>query len=157
MRNSFSPEDSMNFKFPLIAAFVAITSLAACGGASNAPPNVPAESPAAASKIDVVVGSGALAAAGKTVKVHYTGWLYSTSVSSNKGAQFDSSTGKPPLEFKLGNNEVITGFDQGVTGMNVGGKRTIIMPASQAYGAQGRSGIPPNSGLVFDVELMEVK
>lgn len=148
----------MNFKFPLIAAFVAITSLTACGGASNAPPNVPAESPAAASRIEVVVGTGALAVAGKTVKVHYTGWLYTTKVANNKGAQFDTSIGRPaPFEFKLGNNEVITGFDQGITGMNVGGKRTVIMPASQAYGTQGRPGIPPNSGLVFDIELLEVK
>jgi len=107
--------------------------------------------------IEVGVGTGALAASGKTVKVHYTGWLYTTKVTNNKGTQFDSSSGKPALEFKLGNNEVITGFDQGVTGMKVGGKRTIIMTAAQAYGSQGRSGIPANSGLVFDVELMEVK
>jgi FKBP-type peptidyl-prolyl cis-trans isomerase FkpA len=156
MRNHFAFEVPMNVKFSLIAACIAIASLSACGGASDAPV-IPAESPAAASKIENVVGTGAVAAAGKVVRVHYTGWLYTASVSNNKGAQFDSSAGKPALEFKLANNEVITGFDQGVTGMKVGGKRTIIMPASQAYGAAGRPGIPPNSGLVFDVELLEVK
>jgi FKBP-type peptidyl-prolyl cis-trans isomerase FkpA len=143
----------MNFKFPLIAAFVAMLSLTACGGGSSAPA-VPVSSPAQLSKIDSAVGTGAEAVAGKTVTVKYTGWLYSTTAANNKGAQFESHSGYP---FKLGAQAVIAGFDQGVTGMKVGGKRTVLIPANLGYGAQGSGSIPPNSGLVFDVELLKVE
>jgi FKBP-type peptidyl-prolyl cis-trans isomerase FkpA len=144
----------MNFKFPLIAAFVALTSLTACGGSDDAPA-VPVASPAALVKTDTVVGTGADATAGKTVKVYYTGWLYSATATGNKGAQFDSLTTGTGLSFKLGTGQVISGFDQGVTGMKVGGKRTVLIPSALGYGASGQGGIPPNSGLVFDIELKE--
>jgi FKBP-type peptidyl-prolyl cis-trans isomerase FkpA len=104
-----------------------------------------------------VVGAGAEATAGKAVKVHYTGWLYNTTVANFKGAEFDSSVGKAPYPYTVGSANVIAGFDQGVTGMKVGGKRTVFIPSNLGYGADGSRYIPPNSGLVFDLELVEVK
>lgn len=147
----------MKTKFPLlVAAFVALTSLAACGGSeSSAPPVVLtyAGNPTALTKTDTTVGTGAEAVAGKWVKVRYTGWLYNDPATNKKGTQFD--TGSFP--FKLGAGSVIPGFDQGVTGMKVGGKRTIIIPSSLGYGATGNGpSIPPNAGLVFEVELLQV-
>jgi FKBP-type peptidyl-prolyl cis-trans isomerase FkpA len=146
----------MNFKLPLIAAFVAALSLTACGGGvsdSNAPV---AASPAALVKTDTVVGTGAEASATSTVVVRYTGWVYDDKVTSFKGRQFDTS-GTGTAEFPL--TGVVPGFAQGVTGMKVGGKRTILIPGSLGYGAQGNpsAGIAPNAGLVFDVELVAVK
>ena len=147
----------MKLTLPLIAAFVAITNLAACdGGSSFGAPGVAAESPATLTKAYSSIGSGAEAVNGKTVKVHYTGYLYSTTATGLKGLQFDSSAGKIPLAFTLGANAVVPGFEQGVLGMKVGGKRTVLIPSGLAYGAAGRGNIPPNAGLVFDIELVEV-
>ncbi len=146
----------MKRSLPLIAAFVAILSLAACGGSSqNDAPS--GETPAALSKVDISIGTGAEAVAPKTVKVHYTGWLYSSTATGNKGTQFETSVGtNQPFSLKLGVNGSIAGFEQGVLGMKVGGKRTVIIPASLAYGANGNPPkIPRNSGLVFELELME--
>ncbi len=108
--------------------------------------------------IDTVVGTGAEAKAGTTVTVHYTGWLYDASLKEGKGTKFDSSVdaGKP-FSFPLGAGRVIQGWDKGVAGMKVGGKRTLIIPAQFGYGARGAGGvIPPNANLIFDVELLEV-
>jgi FKBP-type peptidyl-prolyl cis-trans isomerase FkpA len=107
--------------------------------------------------IDTVAGKGAVATAGKTVTVHYTGWLYSPKADKQHGAQFDSSVGGSPFTFPLGAGRVIPGWDQGVAGMKVGGKRTIIIPAALGYGARGAGPIPPNANLIFDVELLDVK
>jgi FKBP-type peptidyl-prolyl cis-trans isomerase len=104
--------------------------------------------------VDDVVGTGAVAEAGKTVSVNYTGWL----LDGHK--QFDSSYSRnQPFEFHLGAGEVIKGWDEGVVGMKVGGKRTLTIPASLGYGASGAGGglIPGGATLVFDVELLEVK
>ena len=142
----------MNFKLPLIAAFVAITSFTACGGGSDPAP-IPAESPATLTKTDVVLGTGADAVVPKNVTVYYTGWLYSSTATGNKGTQFDSLTSGTGFPFKLGSSQVIAGFEEGVIGMKVGGKRTVLIPAAKGYGAAGKGSIPPNSGLVFDIEL----
>ncbi|MES2317237.1 MAG: FKBP-type peptidyl-prolyl cis-trans isomerase [Pseudomonadota bacterium] len=143
----------MKLKLPLIAAFVAITSLTACGGGETTP-SVPVFSPATLVKTDISIGTGAEAIAPKTVTVHYTGWLYTTATADFKGTKFDSSAGGAPLTVKLGTNAVIPGFETGIIGMKVGGKRTVLIPAAQGYGSAGRNPIPPNSGLVFDIELV---
>jgi FKBP-type peptidyl-prolyl cis-trans isomerase FkpA len=108
-------------------------------------------------KIDTVTGAGKEATAGSTVTVHYTGWLYTPSADKQHGAQFDSSVGREPFTFNLGAGQVIPGWDQGVQGMKVGGKRTLIVPAALGYGAQGAGPIPPNANLIFDVELLDVR
>ncbi len=106
--------------------------------------------------IDHKVGAGAVAAAGATVTVHYTGWL--DAGGGKHGAQFDSSVGKAPFTFPLGGGQVIAGWDAGVAGMKVGGKRTLLIPAAQGYGERGAGGdIPPGAALVFDVELLKVE
>jgi len=110
-------------------------------------------------KIDVKQGTGVEAVPGKVVVVHYTGWLYDPAKPEGHGAKFDSSrdAGRP-FDFPLGGGRVIKGWDQGVAGMKVGGQRTLIIPADMGYGARGYPGaIPPNSTLIFDVELLEVK
>lgn len=100
---------------------------------------------------DLVVGDGQEARVGDTVSVHYTGWL-------EDGTKFDSSVDRgTPFEFTLGAGEVIKGWDEGVVGMRVGGKRKLIIPPDLAYGASGRGSIPPNATLTFDVELLEIK
>jgi len=143
----------MKFKFPLmVAACAAVFSLTACGGGSDDTPDV-VSAPTALKTIDTVVGTGAEAANGKKLTVKYTGWLYSTTAADNKGTQFESST----FTFTLGVDAVIAGWTQGLPGMKVGGKRTLHIPANLAYGKNGRGPIPPNTGLVFDVELQKVE
>ena len=108
---------------------------------------------------DVKVGTGAEAVPGKTVVVHYTGWLYDEGAPDHKGKKFDSSRDRgDPFDFPLGAGHVIKGWDQGVAGMKVGGQRTLVIPPELGYGARGAGGvIPPNATLVFDVELLDVK
>ena len=108
---------------------------------------------------DVKVGTGAEAVAGKTVTVHYTGWLYDDTKADHRGVKFDSSRDRgAPFEFPLGAGQVIQGWEQGVAGMKVGGKRTLVIPASLGYGSHGAGGaIPPNAALIFDVELLGVR
>ena len=107
---------------------------------------------------DVVVGDGAEAAAGASATVHYTGWLYAPGSPSDRGTKFDSSVDRgQPFEFPIGAGRVIRGWDEGVAGMRVGGKRILIIPAEWGYGARGAGGvIPPNATLVFEVELLGV-
>jgi FKBP-type peptidyl-prolyl cis-trans isomerase FkpA len=100
---------------------------------------------------DTQVGTGAEAVAGKTISVHYTGTL-------TNGTKFDSSVDRgTPFEFLLGSGQVIKGWDQGFNGMKVGGKRKLVIPPSLGYGTQAVGTIPPNSTLVFEVELLDVK
>jgi FKBP-type peptidyl-prolyl cis-trans isomerase len=101
---------------------------------------------------DIKVGTGPVAAAGQTVKVHYTGWL-------TNGKKFDSSVDRAePFTFNLGGGQVIKGWDEGVAGMKVGGKRQLRIPPQLGYGDRGAGGvIPPNATLIFDVELLGVR
>ena len=110
-------------------------------------------------KNDTKQGTGAEAVKGKTVIVHYTGWLYDPGQPEGKGKKFDSSLDRrDPFGFSLGQGQVIRGWDEGVAGMKVGGKRTLIIPADMGYGARGAGGvIPPNAALVFAVELLELR
>ncbi len=107
---------------------------------------------------DITVGTGAEATAGKTISVHYTGWLYDPTQPNNRGRKFDSSKDRnQPFEFALGAGQVIKGWDQGFAGMKVGGKRVLTIPAEMGYGTRGAGGvIPPNATLVFEVELLGV-
>ena len=108
--------------------------------------------------IDTKVGDGATAKAGDTVVVHYTGWL-TTDGGKTKGKKFDSSVDRgEPFTFPLGAGRVIKGWDEGVAGMKVGGKRTLLIPPELGYGARGAGGvIPPNATLLFEVELLDIK
>ncbi len=122
---------------------------------STAPSNVAGAKTTAANGLvmeDMKVGTGDVAAAGKTVSVHYTGWL-------KDGTKFDSSVDRgQPFEFPLGAGRVIAGWDQGVAGMKVGGKRKLTIPSELGYGAAGAGGkIPGGATLIFDVELLGVK
>lgn len=110
-------------------------------------------------KIDHKIGDGKEALPVVTVSVHYTGWLYDPSKPDGKGAKFDSSVDRgEPFSFSLGAGQVIRGWDEGVAGMKVGGKRTLIIPSHMGYGSRGAgSAIPPYATLIFDVELLDVK
>lgn len=110
-------------------------------------------------KIDRKVGEGEEADIGKTVSVHYTGWLYDESAPDKKGRQFDSSYDRDAhFSFMLGAGKVIKGWDHGVRGMKVGGERTLIIPSDMAYGSRGvRKVIPPDAALIFDVELIGIE
>jgi len=127
----------------------------------QATPARPAEQGPQVQVIDHVIGKGAEATFGSTVVVNYTGWFYKPLAARQRGRKFDSSldAGREPLEFQLGARQVIKGWEQGVQGMKVGGKRTLIIPSELAYGKRGAPGgsIPPDSDLIFDVELLKVK
>jgi FKBP-type peptidyl-prolyl cis-trans isomerase len=124
----------------------ALLTLAACGGDSGTGPT----SGGTLVTEDLVVGTGATAAVGDVVSVHYTGRFIN-------GTIFDSSSGLPPIQFQLGAGRVIPGFEQGIVGMKVGGKRRITIPPSLGYGSAGRPPtIPGNSTLVFDVDLVSI-
>jgi peptidylprolyl isomerase len=100
---------------------------------------------------DLKVGTGRTAERSQHVKVHYTGWL-------TNGKKFDSSVGGQPFTFRIGSGDVIKGWDEGVTGMKVGGKRQLRIPPDLAYGAKGYPGaIPPNATLIFDIQLLGVE
>jgi FKBP-type peptidyl-prolyl cis-trans isomerase FkpA len=134
---------------------------------ASAPAASAADAPAAAApaaaavtalqKNDTVVGTGTEAKAGVTAIVNYTGWLFVPDAPDQHGAKFDSSIGREPFSFRLGAGQVIPGWDEGVQGMKIGGKRTLIVPAAMGYGANGAGPIPPNATLIFDVELLDVK
>ena len=112
--------------------------------------------PSGLSYDDTRPGTGAQPKAGQTCVMHYTGWLW---VNGAKGAKFDSSHDRgKPFTFPLGQGRVIKGWDEGVKGMKVGGKRKLTIPSKLGYGAQGAGGvIPPNATLIFDVELLGVR
>jgi FKBP-type peptidyl-prolyl cis-trans isomerase len=109
-------------------------------------------------KTDATVGTGAEAVPGKIAVVHYTGWLYHPASADKKGRKFDSSLDRrSPFSFPLGGGRVIRGWDEGVAGMRVGGRRTLVIPPEMAYGNRGAGGvIPPDATLIFEIELIGV-
>ncbi len=141
----------MNSTKYLKAGLVAAVLFTACG---DDPVDV--DDVASLQIIDITMGTGLTASAGKFVSVHYTGWLYDEDAVDRKGQQFDTSIGRQPLSFTLGTGAVIAGWDRGLPGMRVGGRRRLIIPASEAYGSRGNGPIPGGSALVFDVELVGV-
>jgi FKBP-type peptidyl-prolyl cis-trans isomerase len=142
----------------LAGAALALASIAAFTllGRSDAAENQVIEMPDGLKYIDTKIGDGATARAGNKVSVNYTGWL---SDNGAKGKKFDSSFDRgQPLPFTLGAHQVIAGWDEGVAGMKVGGKRTLTIPPELGYGARGfGTVIPPNATLIFDVELVQVQ
>lgn len=135
-----------------------VLGLALLAGCANSGPP-PGGGVAELQRIDQVVGEGAVAASGMQATVHYTGWLYDEREPDNRGLQFDSSVERDqPLSFPLGAGKVIRGWDEGVAGMRVGGKRVLLIPSEYGYGRKGAGGvIPPNASLVFEVELLGVE
>jgi FKBP-type peptidyl-prolyl cis-trans isomerase FkpA len=136
----------------LVAALGAPVAAAACSQSPTTPSNN-----APYTQTDLRLGTGALAESGKLLKVNYTGWFYNSSATDHKGPEFDSSTGRGPFTFTLGGGEVIQGWEQGVTGMRVGGVRRLVVPPSLAYGTIRFGPIPPNATLLFEIELLEVQ
>ncbi|MFN7913836.1 MAG: FKBP-type peptidyl-prolyl cis-trans isomerase [Vicinamibacterales bacterium] len=144
----------------LAGLFGMLATFSACGGNDVAPTATTTSglsSITALQVTDLVVGTGTTATAGRPISVHYTGWLYSSTATDNKGTKFDSSVDRgTPFGFTLGAGQVIAGWDQGVLGMKVGGQRRLIIPPSLGYGASGSGTIPGNATLVFDVQLLAV-
>lgn len=140
--------------FRFVAVLLSGLLLIAC--AEPGPP--PGGSVAELQRIDLEVGAGAIASAGDEVSVHYTGWLYDEDAPEQRGQQFDSSLERgEPITFLLGAGRVIRGWDDGVAGMRVGGRRVLLIPANLGYGRKGAGGvIPPHASLVFEVELVGV-
>ena len=138
------------------ALALAILAVSTPVGRSDAADNQVTEMPDGLKYTDTKIGDGATAKAGNKVSVNYTGWLYNNGA---KGAKFDSSLDRgQPFQFTLGAHQVIAGWDEGVAGMKVGGKRTLIIPPELGYGARGAGGaIPPNATLIFDVDLLQVQ
>lgn len=134
-----------------VAVAAMLTAPSACTKSPTAP-----SSYAPFSVTDLRIGTGAEAVDGSIVTVNYTGWFYDPSKPDQKGVQFDTSVGRGPYTFTVGAGTVIAGWDQGVRGMKVGGLRRLVVPPSLAYGQVRRGSIPPNTTLVFEVELIEV-
>jgi FKBP-type peptidyl-prolyl cis-trans isomerase FkpA len=141
---------------PLITMLAILLAVAVAGAGQATKPGGAMDekivtTPSGLKYVDLVVGTGAEAKAGQTVVVHYTGWL-------TNGTKFDSSvdSGKP-FSFPLGAGRVIKGWDEGVAGMKVGGKRKLMIPPQLGYGSRGAGNvIPPNADLIFEVQLLDI-
>jgi peptidylprolyl isomerase len=141
-------------RLDILAILFALLVAPACAMAQTA--GAPMTTASGLEIIDKTVGTGASPKPGQICVMHYTGWLYEN---GQKGKKFDSSVDrKEPFEFPIGQRRVIAGWDEGISTMKVGGKRTLIIPPALAYGERGFPGaIPPNATLMFDVELLAVK
>jgi FKBP-type peptidyl-prolyl cis-trans isomerase FkpA len=143
-----------------VLAALIIGLCAACTEKPAAPPASPVSSPVISLEVvDLKAGEGASLAAGQRAVVQYTGWLYLESAPDKKGTEFDSSRRSgEPFRFTVGAGQVIKGWDQGVVGMKIGGRRRLTIPADLAYGENGAGGvIPPGATLVFEVELVAIE
>jgi FKBP-type peptidyl-prolyl cis-trans isomerase FkpA len=127
------------------------------GACSDSSPAAPTPVNVPFSSTDLIVGTGAEATNGKTLTVNYTLWLYSETAADHKGTQVQTTVGGSPFTFVLGAGRVIAGWDQGVPGMKVGGRRELVIPPSLGYGSSAQPGIPANSTLVFDIDLLGVQ
>jgi FKBP-type peptidyl-prolyl cis-trans isomerase FkpA len=147
----------MTTRHALLAVLSVLLSSAGCGGGgpSNALPGRLPEYKV----IDLTPGAGASPHEGDRITVNYTGWLYDPSKPDNKGRQFDTSIGRGPFTFTLRGGDVIPGWDMGFDHLKLGGTRRLIIPPHLGYGAQGMpdAGIPPNSALVFEMQLLDIK
>ncbi len=135
-----------------VALFVLLAASVACDFGKVTAPAPPDQSAIPYSQVDLTVGTGQEAVVGSTATVAYGAWLYSDTAPDHKGTQVDQNS----FAFTLGANQVIPGFEQGVTGMKVGGTRRLIVPPSLAYGTAGNQSVPPNAALVFDIALTAV-
>jgi FKBP-type peptidyl-prolyl cis-trans isomerase FkpA len=148
---------------PSLQVLILFAALISFSAAAQNPATPPVAEPQAAALkiIDVKTGDGAEAVVHKAAIVQYTGWLYDASAPGQRGKKFDSSLDRPgqvPFGFVVGAGRVIKGWDQGLVGMKVGGKCTLIIPPELGYGQNGAGAlIPPNATLIFDIELLDVK
>ena len=139
-----------------LAAGIVLAVLCACGGKPPSAPSAPAVE--SLETVELAPGSGAAIAAGQRAVVNYTGWLYETSAPDKKGKQFDSTPSGAPFRFVVGTGQVIKGWDRGVLGMKVGGRRRLTIPPDLGYGDVGAGNvIPPGAALIFDVELVGIE
>lgn len=147
---------------PHIFAIARLAAILCIPAAVQAAPAAPAafKAPARLTQLvkhDLVQGRGRLAVTGDTVTIHYTGWLFSPAAPRQQGRKFDSSTDGQPYTFKLGAGAAIKGWDQGIPGMKVGGKRMLAVPARLGFGKDGMGPVPAKANLLFEVELLAVK
>ena len=141
-----------------VLLIAAMGAAAACGDDSPDNPTSPTTLPRAEySQTDLLVGTGTEATNGKRLSVHYTLWMYDPAGSNGKGQQIQTSVGGTPFSFVLGTGAVIAGWDRGVPGMLIGGRRRLVLPPELAYGAAGNPPIPGNASLVFEIELLSVQ
>ena len=138
-----------------LTATLSVLLLAACGG----PPHYTGGDVPELQTIDMKAGTGQAAIAGDEISVHYTGWLYDQNAPDKRGQKFDSSRDRgEPFVFLLGTGRVIRGWDDGIEGMQRGGKRELRIPSGLGYGARGAGKvIPPGASLVFEVELLDIR
>lgn len=134
----------------MLAVFAIAVGVAACDGS-------PTEPAPAFAQTDLRVGTGDGAESGDTLTVHYTGWLYDGTKTDQKGLQFETNVGGTPFPFILGTGGVIAGWDQGLIGIQVGGIRRLVIPPALAYGPARRGPIPPNSTLIFEIEVTAIE
>ena len=141
-----------------VLLIAAMGAAAACGDDSPSSPTSPTTLPRAEySQTDLLVGTGTEATNGRRLSVHYTLWMYDPAGSNGKGQQIQTSVGGTPYPFVLGTGAVIAGWDRGVPGMLIGGRRRLVLPPELAYGAAGNPPIPGNASLVFEIELLGVQ
>jgi FKBP-type peptidyl-prolyl cis-trans isomerase FkpA len=140
-------------RFSLLVCLAGLVAAIGCGGDT---PSSPSQQPPRGeyAEVDLRIGTGTVATSGRPTVVNYTGWLYDPSRPENKGDQFDTSAGRGALSVTPGG--VIAGFERGIVGMRVGGLRRVTIPPELGYGSTARTGIPANSTLVFEIELLQV-